>query len=109
MVNTDIKVQLAFRGADLGDVDMEVADGVCLELLLRLLVPSNFGQSADPVALQTAVQRRACQERDRCLQCVEAVVQRQQCMPTEGNDDGLFFDSQDSGLGVLGAGGEVMR
>lgn len=49
-------VQLAFGGAHFGDVDMEVADGVCLELLLRFLVPRHFGQSADAVALQTAVQ-----------------------------------------------------
>ncbi|NKJ36437.1 hypothetical protein FHT28_003175 [Rhizobium sp. SG570] len=30
--------------------------------------------------------------RDRSLQDVEAVIQRQQCVSAEGNDDRLFLD-----------------
>ena len=56
-VDSHIQVQLAFGSPHFGDVDVEVANGVCLELLLRFLVSRHFGQSADPVALQTAVQR----------------------------------------------------
>jgi hypothetical protein len=43
------------------------------------------------VALQTPVKRRARQMRDRRLQGIKAVVERQQSMPSEGNDDGLFL------------------
>jgi hypothetical protein len=34
--------------------------------------------------------------RDRRLQCVEAVVERQQGMPPEGDHDRLLFNGQDS-------------
>jgi hypothetical protein len=33
--------------------------------------------------------------RDRRLQCVEAVVERQQGMPPEGDHDRLLFNGQD--------------
>ena len=49
-------MELAFLGPDLGDVDVEVADRIGLELLLRRLVAFDIGQAADAVALQTAVQ-----------------------------------------------------
>lgn len=42
------------RGLHLGDVDMEVADRVVLEF--RLIVAFDFGQAADPLALQAAMQ-----------------------------------------------------
>ena len=41
--------------------------------------------------LETAVQRRARQVRDRCLERVKTVVQRQKCMPPECDDKGLFL------------------
>jgi hypothetical protein len=44
------------------------------------------------MALQTAMQRRARQVRNGRLQSVEAVVERQQGMPSEGDDDRLFLD-----------------
>ena len=47
----------AFFGADLGDVDMNVADRVGLERSLARPVAAGFGQPADAVALETAVQR----------------------------------------------------
>jgi hypothetical protein len=43
--------------ANKGFVEVELANGVCFELLLGFLVSRHFGQSADPVALKTAVQR----------------------------------------------------
>ena len=55
-VDRHIQVQLAFRRSDLGEVDMKVTDGVCLEFLLRLLVSSHCRQPADPVALQATMQ-----------------------------------------------------
>ena len=55
-VDGDEHVQLALLGPHLGDVDVEVADRIGLELLLRRLVAFDIGQAADAVALQTAVQ-----------------------------------------------------
>ena len=51
------QAQLSLGGLHLGDVDVEVADRVGLELALRFLVAGHFGQPADPMALQAAVQR----------------------------------------------------
>lgn len=76
-VDAYIQVQLALGGANLGDVDMEVADGISLELPLGFFVLGHFRQPADPVALQTAMQRRTRQGRDRCLQGIETVIQWQ--------------------------------
>ena len=39
--------------------------------------------------------------RDRRLQRIEAVVERQQRMPPEGDDDGLLLDRQNGGLRLL--------
>ncbi len=68
------EVELAFGRLDLGDIDMEVADRVALELPLRGLVTFDIWQAADAVALQAAVQGRARQVRDRRLKRVEADV-----------------------------------
>lgn len=43
------------------------------------------------------MQRRARQMRDGWLQCIKAVVQRQQGMPAKGNDRRLIRNGQDSG------------
>ena len=53
------------------------------------------------------MQRRAGQVRDRGLQGVEAVVQRQQCMLAKGNDHRLLLDAQHRGMRVLGAGPHI--
>lgn len=66
-VDADIKMKSAFGGPDLGDVDMEVADGLWLELALGRFVALDVGRPADAVALQTAMQRRAREVRDRRL------------------------------------------
>jgi hypothetical protein len=47
------------------------------------------------VALQTAVQRGSRQVRDRRLQGVEAIVQQQQCMPTESDDASVLANPPD--------------
>src|SRR5215204_3333218 len=83
------RVELAGLGADLGDVEVEVADRVGLEALLARSLALGAGQAGDAVALQAAVQAGARQRRDRGLERVEAVVERQQRVPTEGDDHGL--------------------
>jgi hypothetical protein len=55
-VDGDEQVELAFGGTGLGDVDVEVADGVGLELLAGGVVAFHFGQAADAVASEAAVQ-----------------------------------------------------
>ena len=90
-VDGDEEIKLAFRGAHFSDVDVKVADRVGLEFLLGGLVAFDIRQSADPVALQAAMQRRTGQVRNGRLQGVEAIVERQQSMPTERDDDRLVL------------------
>lgn len=80
---------------------MHVADGVIGKALCLGLVALHLRQAADAVPLQAAVKRRAGQVRDRGLQAVEAVVQRQQSMPAEGHDDGLLLWGQNRRTGLL--------
>jgi len=72
-------MELALLRSDLGDVDVEEACGVALEGLFGLS-PSTSRSRHDAMPLQASMQRRARQVRDGCLQCIEAVVERQQRM-----------------------------
>jgi hypothetical protein len=67
-VDRDEEIELAFRGADLGDVDVEVADGIGLEPTLVRLVALDMRQTRDAMALQATMQRRAGQVWDCRLQ-----------------------------------------
>ena len=87
---------------------MEEADRIAPELLLRWLVALDLRQAADAVALQTAMQGRARQVGDRCLQGVEAIVERQERVAPEGDDDGFVWGGEHRGAGVCWAGSEVM-
>src|SRR3954454_8585844 len=75
------EVELALLSPHLGDVDVEVADRIRLEPRLGGLVALGLGQARDAVALQAAMQTKARQARDRGLERVEAVIQRQERMP----------------------------
>lgn len=86
---------------------MEVADRVALEFPLRRPVALDIRQSADAVALQTAVQGRPRQVRDRWLQRVEAIVERQQRVAAEGHNNGLFLARQNRRSRLPGAGGQI--
>src|SRR4051812_20223496 len=46
---------------------------------------------------------------DRGLESIEAVVQRQECVPAKGDDDGLLVRGEYRRLGLLWAGGSVSR
>src|ERR1700721_559234 len=54
----DEEVEFAFGGSNLGNIDMEIADRIGLELSLGRGFPFNLGQPRDSMALQAAVQRR---------------------------------------------------
>jgi hypothetical protein len=47
------------------------------------------------MTLQAPVKRRARQVWDRRLELVEAIVERRQGMPSEGDPHGLFLPEQD--------------
>ena len=66
-VDGDQQIKPALLGADLGDVDMKVADRVGLELLAPRLIAVDLWQPGDIVPLQAAVQRGPCQLRERGL------------------------------------------
>jgi hypothetical protein len=54
-----------FLGADFGKIDVQVAAGIVLAFFLRRRLPVLVQwQAAHPVALKTAVQRRAREVRD---------------------------------------------
>ena len=74
---------------------MKIADRIGLELALGRSFAFDLRQARDPMALEAAMQRRARQMRDGRLQSIKAVVERQQSMPPEGDDYGLFLDRQD--------------
>lgn len=90
-IDGDEHVQLALFSPDLGNINVEVADRIAFELLLGRFVPFNIRQPADAVALQTAVQRRARQMRDRWLESIEAIIERQQRVASKGDNDGFLF------------------
>ena len=69
-------MELAFFVPRLGNVDIEEADRVGFEFLLRRLAPLDIRQLADAVALQTAVQRGSRQMRAARLQRIEAIIKR---------------------------------
>jgi hypothetical protein len=101
------EIELAFGGAYLGQIDMEVADRIAFELLPSRLAASHLRKAADAMPLQTAMQRGAGQMRDRCLQSVEAIIEGQQSMPAEGNNDRLLFHRQDCGAAMRRPGTQI--
>ena len=55
-VNGHKQIELAFGCLHLGNVDVEIADGVALELFLDRLVAPNLWQPRDAMTLQTSMQ-----------------------------------------------------
>lgn len=103
------EVQLTLLGADLCNIDVEVADRIWLEALLLGLVAFDLRQAADAMSLQAPVQAGAGQMRDRGLQPVEAIIQRQQGMPPKSDDDRLFPRRQRGRARLLRSHGGVGR
>ena len=78
---------------------MEEADRIDVEHLLAGLVSLDLRQPADAMPFQATVQRGASQLRNRGLQGVQTVIERQESVLAKRNDDGLLLDGQDGGLG----------
>jgi hypothetical protein len=94
-VDGDDQIELAFGGSHLGEVDMEIADRIGLELALGRRFAFDLRQPRDPMTLKATMQRRARQMRDGGLKRIKAVVERQQGMSSKGNHDRLLFNGQD--------------
>src|ERR1019366_4408307 len=58
------------------------------------LVSFHLGQTADAVPFKTSMKGRTGQLRDRDLQRIQAIVERQQCVLAKGDDDGLLLHGQ---------------
>ncbi len=93
-INGNEEVKLAFRSTHFGQIDMEETDRITVELLPLGLAAFHFRQPADAMPFQAAMQRIACQAGDRSLECIEAVIQRQQRVLAKGNDDRLLLHRQ---------------
>jgi hypothetical protein len=63
----NVQLTLAFRGADIGDID-EIADRIRLGHLLGGFVAGYTGRPADAMKLEAAIECRARQVRDGDLQ-----------------------------------------
>jgi len=95
------KVKPTFLGVHLGDVDVKEADRICLEPGSARLVTPGFGKPGDVVPLETSVQAGAPEMRNRRLQSIQTVVQRQQRMSPESDHDGLLFRREHRGARLL--------
>jgi hypothetical protein len=89
------QVHLALLGAHLGEVHVQVPDGVVLELLFsRALAVLGQRQAADAVALEQAVQGRTGPPRNAGLQRVQAIVERPWRVLAEGDSRRFLFRAE---------------
>ena len=99
-INSHKEFELALLGSDMADVQMKVADGICLETLLGWLA-FRLRQAVDAMALETVMKGRPGQMRDRILQRVKTVIQRQKGLSTEGHNKAFFFFAEHSGSALF--------
>jgi hypothetical protein len=71
----DKHVELAFFGTYFGNIDVEVASRIGLELVLLSLVAFPIRQAADAIPLKATVRRRSGQVRQCGLQGIRAVIE----------------------------------
>src|SRR5262249_55331146 len=93
-VNRDKQVKLAFFGARLSDIDVEVADRIPLKRLLAACLAFDRRKPADLVALEQSMQRRSREMRDGRLEGIKAVVERQQRMLAERNSKRFLLGAE---------------
>lgn len=75
-INGDKEIKSSLFGANFGDLQLEVANGIFGELPLRWLF-ANLRSAANAVTRQTALQTGASQLRNARLQRVKASGERQ--------------------------------
>lgn len=108
-VDANEQKQFALSRLHLGDVNVEEADGVTFELPALWLVVLHVRQSRVAVTQQAPMQGRTLQMWDRWLQGIEAVIQRQQCVPTKSNERRLLSLCQDRRALPLRLGLEILN
>ena len=111
-INGHKQLLLAFRGLDLGEVDVQVVDGIVLELLLRRAFPvAAQGQSTDAGSLKTAGQGRARAPRNRALERVQTAGERQNvyCRKATAIASCLTWSTVEAGVGPIAASVTVVR
>jgi len=101
-VDRNEQIQLPFGCLYLGNIDVEIADWIALELFLRGLAALDLRQTRDAMALKAAVQRRSRQERDCRLERKKAAIERQQRALPSLDDDCLVLRRKDGGFWIPG-------
>jgi hypothetical protein len=100
-IDGDEQREPAFFCLHLGNVHMDVAKRILLQLSLGRLVAFYLWETADAMALVAAVQGGPDQVEDAVLQGIEAVIQRQQRMPAKRNAHRFLFLRQHCGTQLL--------
>ncbi len=90
------EIELTLFCPDLGNVYVEESNRVTFELLPLRLVTFDIRQARYSMPLQTSMQGRAREVRDRRLQRIKTVVQRQQRVPSERDDRRFLFFAENS-------------
>ena len=102
--------EFSLLGSNLREIDVEVADGIGLELFLRPgLMAIQLRQPADAMTLKAAMQSGTGELRDGGLQGVKTVVQSEQSVLAKGHGNGLFFDAQRRGAAFLRTHWRILR
>lgn len=94
-INGYKEVEFTLLGVNLGQINMEVSDGIRFELLLFGRVDSfHLRQTVDDMSLEAAMKSRTAQLGNACLQGIKTVIKRQQGKFTKGYDDSFLFRSE---------------
>jgi len=88
---------------------VEVTDGIDLELLTSRARRIKVWQPADPVTLEAAMEGGTSELRDGGLECIEAVVEREQGMLAEGYGNGLLLAGECGGNPLLRPHGSIFH
>lgn len=103
-INRDEEIEFSLRGADLGEIDMKVADGVSLELLLwGRAMTCHVRKAADAMTLEATMQRRAGELRQGGLERVETIVEWKKGVPAKGDHHGLLLGGEGGRAPLFGA------
>jgi len=96
-INGHEEIELALCGSHLGQVDVEVADGVGFELFAGWTGRVKPWQATDAVTLEAAMKSGAGQLWDGGLEGVKAIIEREQRVLAKGHSHGLLFDGERGG------------
>lgn len=95
------EIKPAFSRMHIGNVNVEIADRIALELLLWLPVASDLGQPGNTVAPKASMQRRTRQMGDGRLERIKAIIERQHRMSAERDNDGFLLRRKDRRVRLL--------